>query len=127
KTPEDKKWMARSRGILEVTLKTPAGAPLTVLGAHFPSPRNPRYWREQSVAFLTKLMKEKAQKSMVILGGDLNITHEEEQEARFFSDTFSKVAEVSHLVGCKSCAGTHSYHQNWSFLDVLMFSKNMGE
>jgi len=127
KTDHDKKWMGRSRGILEVKLKLPNQETLTVLGAHFPSQSNPRYWREQAVAHLTKLIKEKSVNGMVIAGGDLNITHNEEVESRFFHDTFSEVAMVSHLVGCKTCDGTHNYRKSWSFLDALMFSKNMAD
>ena len=127
KNEEDKKWMARSRGILEVPLKTMTGETLVVLGAHFPSQQNPRYWREQAVDFLKSLIIEKEKKSMVIAGGDLNISHNEEQEAGFFKGAFSQVALVSHLEGCQTCAGTHHYKKSWSFLDVLMFSKKMGE
>lgn len=127
KNDHDKEWMARSRGILEVKLKLPNGETLTVLGAHFPSQANPRYWREQAVEYLSKLIAERSAKGMVIASGDLNITHNEEVDARFFHDDFSKVAMVSHLVGCKKCDGTHSYRREWSFLDVLMFSKNMGD
>ena len=127
KTDADKTWMARSRGILEVKLKLPNQETLTVFGAHFPSQANPRYWREQAVNHLAKLIRERSAKGMVVAGGDLNITHNEEVEARFFHDTFSEVAMVSHLVGCKKCEGTHNYRKEWSFLDVLMFSKNMNE
>jgi endonuclease/exonuclease/phosphatase family metal-dependent hydrolase len=125
KNDHDKEWMAKSRGILEVQLKLPNQETMTVLGAHFPSQSNPRYWREQAVDYLTKLISERSAKGMVIASGDLNITHNEEVDARFFHDTFSQVALVSHLVGCKKCDGTHNYRKEWSFLDVLMFSKNM--
>ncbi len=127
KNDHDKEWMAKSRGILDVKLKLPNGETLTVLGAHFPSQANPRYWREQAVEYLTKLIADKSAKGMVIASGDLNITHNEEVDARFFHDGFSKVALVSHLVGCKKCDGTYNYRKEWSFLDVLMFSKNMGD
>lgn len=127
KNDHDKVWMFKSRGILEVKLKLPNGETLTVLGAHFPSQANPRYWREQAVAHLTKLITDRSAKGMVIAGGDLNISHNEEVEARFFHNTFSQVAMVSHLVGCKKCDGTHNYRKEWSFLDVLMFSNDMGD
>jgi hypothetical protein len=128
KDQHDIEAMAKSRGILEVQLKTPAGAPLTVLGAHFPSQQNPRYWREQAVEFLKKLVGEKSlDKNMVLVSGDLNITRDEDAEAGFFRGPFSEVAYVSHLVGCHDCEGTYNYRHDWSFLDILMFSKNMGE
>lgn len=121
---EDQKWMNRSRGILEVPLKLPNGSKLITLSTHFPSQRNPRYWRAQAVEFAVKLMKERPNE-MFVLGGDLNITHDENEEAGFFSKEISQVGLVSHLVGCKHCDGTHSYRNDWSFLDVLVFSKNL--
>lgn len=127
KNDNDKTWMAKSRGILEVKVKLPNGETLTVFGAHFPSQANPKYWREQAVAHLTKLIGDRSAKGMVIAGGDLNITHNEEVEARFFKNTFSQVAMVSHLVGCKKCDGTHNYRKEWSFLDAMLFSNNLGE
>jgi endonuclease/exonuclease/phosphatase family metal-dependent hydrolase len=127
KNEHDQTWMNRSRGILEVTLKLPTGDPVTVFGAHFPSQQNPRYWREQAVHYLAKLVGEKSTTGMVIAGGDLNISHNEEIEAQFFHNTFSNVAQVSHIVGCKKCDGTHNYRKEWSFFDVLMFSKGMTE
>lgn len=127
KTAEDKVWMFKSRGILEVTLKLPTGETLTVLGAHFPSQSNPVYWREQAVAYLSKLIKERSAKGMVVASGDLNITHTEEGEMHFFKSKFSDVAMVSHLVGCQKCSGTHNYRKDWSFLDVQLFSKNLGD
>jgi endonuclease/exonuclease/phosphatase family metal-dependent hydrolase len=123
-TAEDQKWMNRSRGILEVPLKLPNGSKLTALVAHFPSQSNPRYWRAQSIAYAKKLIQEQPSKNMVIFGGDLNITHDENEEAGFISKELSSVGLVSHLVGCKSCDGTHNYRNDWSFLDVLVFSKN---
>ncbi len=38
---EDRKWMERSRRILEVTVKAPNGDPITFMVAHFPSQANP--------------------------------------------------------------------------------------
>ncbi len=62
---------------------------------------------------------------MVVFGGDLNITLDEDSETGFFSKEMSSVGLVSHLVGCKTCDGTHNYKSRWSFLDVLIFSKNL--
>ncbi len=124
KNEEDQKWMNRSRGILEVPLKLPNGSRLIAMVAHFPSQRNPRYWREQSVQFARKLMQERPNE-MIVLGGDLNITHDENEETGFYSKDLSSVGLVSHLVGCKHCDGTHNYRNDWSFLDALVFSKNM--
>lgn len=126
KNDSDKKWMAKSRGILEVKLQLPNKETLTVFGVHFPSQANPRYWREQAVTALSQLIQEQAAQGPVVASGDFNITRVEEQETRFFGEKFSSVSMVSHLVGCKTCEGTHNYRRDWSFLDVMLFSKNLG-
>lgn len=124
--PQDQEWMNKSRGVLEVPLKLPDGNKLTVFAAHFPSQRNPRYWRTQSVAFMkTKL--EQMKNEMVVLGGDLNISQDEEDATGFFSKDFSSVGSVSHLVGCHHCDGSHEYRSTWSFLDALVFSQALGK
>lgn len=123
---EDQQWMDKSRGILEVPLKLPDGNKLTVLAAHFPSQRNPRYWRAQSVAFVKNKL-EQMKDQMVILGGDLNISQDEEDAAEFFKKDLSEVGDVSHFIGCSHCDGSHEYRSTWSFLDALVFSKSLGK
>jgi len=123
KNDKDKEWMFQSRNILEVVVKAPNGDPITFLVAHFPSQSNPRYWREQASQYLTKLILSKGPNAMVVAAGDLNITHEEEEEAGFFISTMSQAGAVSHLVGCKDCPGTHYYRRSWSFLDAQIYSK----
>lgn len=119
----DAKWMEQSRRILEVTVKAPNGDPITFLVAHFPSQANPTYWRKQVSEFLAKIMKEKGPNAMVVAGGDLNITHEEESKEHIFRDILSQGGAVSHFVGCKECPGTHNYRKSWSFLDAHIYSK----
>lgn len=118
----DRKWMEQSRRILEVTVKSPEGSPMTFFVAHFPSQANPAYWRRQVAEFLTKLIKDKGPKAMVIAGGDLNITHEEESKEKLFQNILSQGGAVSHFVGCKECPGTHNYQKSWSFLDAQIYS-----
>lgn len=120
---EDKKWMEQSRRILEVTVKAPNGDPITFLVAHFPSQANPSYWRKQVSEFLAKIIKEKGPNAMVIAGGDLNITHDEESKEHIFRDILSQGGAVSHFVGCRECPGTHNYRKSWSFLDAHIYSK----
>lgn len=121
KNEDDKKWMERSRRILEVTVKTPDGDPLTFFIAHFPSQANPTYWRQQIAEYVVELMKSKGPNAMVIAGGDLNITHEEESSAHIFRDILGKGGAVSHFVGCNECPGTHNYQKSWSFLDAQIY------
>ncbi len=121
----DKKWMEQSRGVLEVTLKAPNGDPITFLVAHFPSQANPSYWRKQAAEFVAQLIKDKGPNAMVIAGGDLNITHEEESKEHYFRDILGQAGAVSHFVGCKECPGTHNYRKSWSFLDAHIYSKSL--
>ncbi len=123
KNEKDGEWMERSRRILEVTVKAPNGDPLTFMVAHFPSQANPTYWRQQISAYAVELMKSKGPDAMVVLGGDLNITHEEESSEHIFRDILSQGGAISHFVGCKECPGTHNYRKSWSFLDAHIYSK----
>lgn len=124
--PEKLKYAKKSRGILEVTVTLPNKKDLTFLVGHFPSQSNPTEWRKQAVEFATAKMKEyEKQGRAVIMGGDLNIIAEEEQEHGYFSKIFSTAGQVSHLVGCKTCEGTHNYKGHWSFLDIQVFGNGL--
>jgi endonuclease/exonuclease/phosphatase family metal-dependent hydrolase len=120
---KDRDYVNDTRGILEVTVKLPTGEPLTIFGAHFPSQANPHEWRLQAAQFMAELIKKKGSQ-MVIAGGDLNITSEEDKSHNMFNDIFSKEGMlVSHVVGCKDCLGSHNYRKSWSFLDAQIYSK----
>lgn len=124
--PDQLKWAKRSRGILEVTVKLPNKKNLTFLAAHFPSQSNPVAWRSQAIQYTKKLMSDyQKQGRAVIFGGDLNITADEEDSEGFFKTQMTEVGQVSHLVGCKGCEGSHFYRGRWSFLDILVYSNNL--
>lgn len=124
--PEQLKWAQRSRGILEVTVKAPNSKNITFLVAHFPSQSNPTEWRAQAVQYAKKLMADyQKQGRTIIFGGDLNIIDQEENEKGYFKNELSQVGQISHLVGCKQCHGTHNYKGEWSHLDVLVFANNL--
>lgn len=123
KNAKDQKWMNRSRGILEATFILPQGDLINVFGVHFPSPRNPSYWREQAIASLNKLVNRLPKTRLAVAGGDFNITKEENRRQHFYEKNLSPLWKVSHLVGCYSCKGTHSYKGKWSFLDALLVRK----
>jgi endonuclease/exonuclease/phosphatase family metal-dependent hydrolase len=125
KNEEDKKWMERSRRILEVTVRAPNGSPITFFVAHFPSQSNPTYWREQVAKFLAELVKSKGPEANVVAAGDLNITHEEEQEFHIFRDILGQSGAISHFIGCEKCQGTHHFKKSWSFLDAHIYSKGL--
>ncbi len=125
KTEEDKTWMARSRGVLEATFKLPSNDLITALGVHFPSQQNPSYWREQAIDFLNHLKSQLPKDRMVFVGGDFNISSEEDSRLGFFRNRLGDKWLVSHYVGCGNCVGTHMYKGGWSFLDALLFPPAM--
>jgi exonuclease III len=126
--PEQLKHAKRSRGILEVTVVLPNKKNLTFLIGHFPSQASPTAWRKQASEFATKKMLELASENKaVIMGGDLNITADEEDSSGYFSKIFSTAGQVSHLVGCKNCEGSHFYKGHWSFLDVQIFGNKIDQ
>ena len=112
-----------TRGILEVTLMTPKNKAVTVFVGHLPSQSNPTGMRKQATEFLLSLMQKKS--NFVVAGGDFNITKSEEEENGYLKNFMNNGFEVSHFYGCPGCEGTHNYKKSWSFLDVLIFSKNM--
>ncbi len=126
KNEEDKVWMPRSRGILQVNLKLPSGDDLTVFGVHFPSQHNPTYWREQSIDSLNQLLAQLPENRMAVAGGDFNISAEEDFKTGLFRERLGQHWLVSHYIGCGDCAGTHNYRGRWSFLDAILFKKSFG-
>lgn len=118
--PHDK---MKTRGILEVPLRTLFKRDLVIFVSHFPSQSNPTVTRKNAHEFLLELMNRHPQK-MIIAGGDLNTTKKEDAENQYFKNIYSAKYDISHVYGCKSCPGTHNYRGNWDFLDVLIFPKD---
>lgn len=116
-----------TRGILEVTVRLKDGQLLTLLGVHLPSQSNPREMRAQALEQINAIKAKLPPDRLVVVGGDFNISSDEEADAGFFRNQLSKQWGVSHLIGCKNCDGTYYYHRNrsWSFFDVLLISPNM--
>lgn len=114
-----------TRGILEVPLKLPNNKILYVFAVHFPSQANPTEQRRDAVETLNKLYKNLPAGSYAVVAGDLNITKKEEELQSYYKKNLSHLWNVSHFVGCQKCPGTHFYRGEWSFLDAILFSKNM--
>ncbi len=123
KNARDKKWMMRSRGILEATMILPSGELANIFGVHFPSPRNPTYWRAQAIETLNRLVNRLPKNRLALAGGDFNITRKENNRKYFYEKILGKVWKVSHLMGCDSCQGTYPYKGSWSFLDALLLRR----
>lgn len=115
-----------TRGILEANLSLPDGTPLTVMGLHFPSQGAPTETRKQALEFLDSLRAKMPKDRLIVVGGDFNVTTDEEVKYGYMSKMMATNWGVSHLLGCKGCLGTTYYHRNqtWSFFDILLISKN---
>ena len=113
-----------TRGILEVPLELPDGSTLYVFGVHFPSQRAPTPVRQQALFQLKSIINKKPKDSLIVVGGDFNISSSEEAQRGLYK-SLEKEYLVSHAIGCKDCRGTHYYHpkRSWSFLDAFIFSK----
>lgn len=118
-----------TRGILEVALKLPNGQTGYVFGFHFPSGANPTWQRVDAISTLNKLIESKGPNAIILAGGDSNIIASDLKKADLMAGDkyMSKNMMISHLVGCKQCKGTEYHKGEWSFLKVLMFSKNLDE
>jgi endonuclease/exonuclease/phosphatase family metal-dependent hydrolase len=123
-----KKKFPITRGILEANFILPDQTPISIFGVHFPSQGSVTETRKQALEQLVMLMKEKPKNSLVVAGGDFNVTSAEEKQHEYFHKLKSDFL-VSHIVGCKMCKGTNYFHpkRSWSFLDIFLFSNNFKE
>lgn len=120
----DRKKEARpTRGILQAQFALPDGETLTLLGVHFPSQGSPTAARRKALAKLEEVRAALPKDSYIIAAGDFNITASEDGREGLFAEA-AKNWLVSHQIGCQTCQGTHNYRGDWSFLDVMLFSKN---
>ena len=131
--PQDEKAATSTRGILEVRLLLPGGQKASVFALHLPSQSNPTYLRQQAVQHLNVLKAQLPADVIAIAGGDFNITRKEDTERQYVSGILASQWQVSHLIGCKDCTGSHFFPKEdpqfqWSFLDLLLFdTKNSND
>lgn len=126
--PKNPQWkQPLTRGILQVPLKLPNGDKLTVLGFHWPSQGAPVQERIDAVNALNKILDSLGPNEMVLSAGDSNITVKEDFKDGLHSKMLASRWQVSHLVGCSECEGTHYYRGEWSFLDIMLFSPALTE
>jgi endonuclease/exonuclease/phosphatase family metal-dependent hydrolase len=119
--------LSPSRGILEATFILPGGDLLTCLSLHLPSQGSPTEKRRQVLQKLTKIRNSLPSDRMVIAAGDFNITKMENIREDLLPGYLDPQWLISHQVGCTQCKGTHNYRGEWSFLDMILFSKNLKE
>jgi len=113
-----------TRPILEAQIDL-SGNTLRVYSVHFPAPFLDSIMRNDAFTHLESLLNSHDDPAVAM--GDFNVTSEEETELGTFKDQ-SKIWYVSHLQGCKECAGTYYYKpkDDWSFLDAILVSKGRG-
>lgn len=117
---DDKKQrQLKTRGLLRVPLKVSEKIILTVFAAHLPSQASSSDVRRQAIAEINKIVK--AENNIWVVGGDFNITEQEENKHQLISKDLNRNGFVSHQLGCSLCQGTHFYKSKWSFLDLFYF------
>lgn len=121
----------RTRGVLQVPLKlssrTKLHAKLNVFAVHLPSQGSPTQIRVSALKKLSEILK--AESGPWVVGGDFNVTDNEDKQEQLIETYLSPLGDVSHRLGCGRCQGTHNYKGKWSFLDILLFDhrlKKMG-
>ncbi len=122
-----KKVLRDTRGILESHFKLPNGDTLIGFCVHFPAPFHPQYFREQALAFLNQLLKDRLKQTpYVFAAGDFNITSTEDSKFQVHKKLISPHWVSAEKIGCKNCLGTNYYppKKEWSFLDKILLSKN---
>jgi len=118
---------ALSRGVLVQPLTLPDGAVLDTASVHFPSPARPRVLREQGFAFLESWRRGRSPEALLLVGGDFNVSAEEDARFGMFARAQAAGWAVSHELGCAECAGTNYYaaKRSWSFLDAILLPRTM--
>ncbi len=118
-----------TRGVLQADFKLPNGSVLTGFSVHFPAPYHPTPMREAAYRHLNDLREALPDHHHAFAAGDFNTTSiEDEREAML--ERFARPHwTVAHDLGCGDCKGTYYYRpdDNWSFLDMILFSPARGE
>lgn len=111
----------KTRGALRVPLTLPDGGTLSIYAVHLPSQGSPTSARIQGLQNIAAFLKKESHPWIV--GGDFNITQKEDQQMSLVEKYMLDIGDVSHVLGCKLCKGTHNYKGSWSFLDMLFFDR----
>tara|TARA_B110001454_G_scaffold219194_1_gene251286 strand:- start:42126 stop:43139 length:1014 start_codon:yes stop_codon:yes gene_type:complete len=112
-----------TRGIFKVPLKVDKDKTLNVFAVHLPSQGSPTEVRKEALTHLSAMLKN--EKEPWVMGGDFNITKEENENFHLIESFLQPIADVSHVIGCGQCKGTHNYKNRWSFLDMLLFDRRL--
>lgn len=124
--PEIHHYADNTRGILVAKLKLPTGDVVTVAGIHFPSQANPVETRLAALDKLRWIITRDGPKSLVLVGGDGNITTAENRKHKLF-ESLEDFGIISHRFACEKCLGTHNYQGKWDYLDWIFVSNELAK
>ena len=118
-----------TRGVLQADFELPDGSVLTGFSVHFPAPYHPTPMRVSAYEHLNALRDALPDHYHAFAAGDFNTTSTEDERERML-DRFARPGwTVAHDLGCGDCRGTYYYRpdDNWSFLDMILFSPARSE
>ena len=118
-----------TRGILQADFALPDGTVLTGFSVHFPAPYHPTPMRVAAYEHLESLRDALPDDHLVFAAGDFNTTSTEDDREGMLDRYARPHWTVAHDLGCEDCKGTYYYapDDNWSFLDMILFSPARGE
>ena len=118
-----------TRGVLQADFLLPDGSILTGFSVHFPAPYHPTPMRVAAYEHLNALRAALPDNHHVFAAGDFNTTSTEDERENLLDRYARPVWTVAHDLGCGDCRGTYYYapEDNWSFLDMILFSPARGE
>ena len=118
-----------TRGVLQADFVLPDGTILTGFSVHFPAPYHPTPMREAAYEHLNALRNALPDDHLAFAAGDFNTTSTEDARDGLLDRHARPGWTVAHDLGCGDCRGTYYYapDDNWSFLDMILFSTARGE
>jgi hypothetical protein len=117
-----------TRHILEATFELPDGSLLTGFAVHFPAPYQPTEMRIKAYEHLNSLRDALPDDHYAFAAGDFNTTSSEDREQQML-DRFVRPGWIAGHDLCAGCKGSYFYARDddWSFLDMILFSPARGE
>ena len=118
-----------TRGVLQADFALPDGSVLTGFSVHFPAPYHPTPMRVAAYEHLNALRDALPDDYLAFAAGDFNTTSTEDAREGLLDRYARPGWTVAHDLGCGDCRGTYYYapDDNWSFLDMILFSAARGE
>lgn len=115
-----------TRGILQADFVLPDGKILTGFAVHFPAPFHPYPLRVDAYRFLGSLQEALPAGRLSFAAGDFNTPAREDRAENMLRQYAEPWWLVAHQIECDNCPGTNYYSVNdsWSFLDMILLSRN---